>query len=97
MDAAHLRAEHAGEVDGRAGAMKREPDAGGIAEIGGDGTELPDLRQRLDGIGLARVALGDADPDSALEQEFADVAADESAAAEDGYKLFRPVDHGVAR
>ena len=77
--------------------MKRKPDAGGIAEIGGDGTELPDLGQRLDGVSLARVALCDTDPDAALEQEFADVAADESAAAEDGYKLFRPVDLGVAR
>jgi hypothetical protein len=37
---------------------------------------------------LSGIPLGDADPDPALQQEFADVAADESAAAEDGYKLF---------
>ena len=47
-------------------------------------------------VGLARVALRDPDPNAALQQEFADVAADESAAAEDGDQLFRALDHGVA-
>ena len=42
----------------------------------------PTAAERLQEPGAARVALGDAHPDAGLEQRFADVAADESAAAE---------------
>ena len=65
----------------------------------GDEEELSgsaDLGQWLDDIRPLRVTLRDADPHSALEQEFADVAADESTAAEDGDQLIRAFEHAPA-
>jgi len=94
MHAAHLRAEHAAEVHHGRRAINRAPDALCIRYIGRDETELPDLAERLNDIRLFRIALRDPDPDAALEQEFAHVAADESAAAEHRDQLFRTFDHG---
>ena len=76
-------------------AFDRVADAGGVGDVGLLEPELADLRERLKEIGVARVAARDAHPDSAPEQEFADVAADEAGAAEDGDKLFRGLDHGA--
>ena len=93
----HSLAENAAQVDDRGRALDGVPDARSIRDVSLFKAELPDLAQRLDKVGAARVAARNAHPDSTLEQQFADVAADESAAAEDGYKLFVPLDHGVAR
>jgi len=54
---------------------------------------VADRRKRLDDVGAARIALRDPDPRARREQLFSDVAADESAPAEDGDKLFRWLDH----
>jgi hypothetical protein len=67
-------------VDGRRNACRRR-------KIGAHEADLSDLSQRLDVMGAARVAGSDADPDAPFQQAFADVAADEAAAAEDGHKL----------
>ncbi len=93
MDPLHLRAEQPAQVHHRAGAVHGVADRSRIGDVGTFEAELPDLAERLDEEGLARIALGNPHPDAALQQSFADVAADESAAAEDGYKLFRPLDH----
>jgi hypothetical protein len=58
--------------------------------------ELADLGERLEEIIVARIAAGDADADPAFEKEFADVAADETRAAEYCHKLFRRLDHSLA-
>ena len=50
----------------------------------GSKRDLADAAERLEEEGVARVALGDAQPRAGLEQRFADIAADEAAAAEDG-------------
>ena len=71
-------------------------DAVTVGDVGPNEAELADLGERLDDIGLFRIALRDPDPDSALEQEFADVAADETAAAEHRHQLFIAIDHGAA-
>jgi len=94
MDAAHPASEHPAEIDDRARAMDGGPNAVRVGDVRRLRAELADLAQGLDDVGLARIALGDAHPDPGFEQEFADIAADESTAAEDGYKLFRPIDHG---
>ena len=67
-----------------------------IGDVGLLEAELADLRERLEEIIVARIAAGDAHPDAAPEEEFADVAADEAGAAEDRDKLFVSLDHGVA-
>ena len=67
-----------------------------IGDVGLHEAELADLAQRLDEIGVARIALRNPDANTASQQEFADVAADESAAAKDGHKLFIALDHGMA-
>jgi hypothetical protein len=72
-------------------------DALGIRDVGAFEAELANLAEWLDDMRLSGIPLGDADPDPALQQEFADVAADETAPAEYRDKLFGPVDHGVAR
>ena len=74
-------------------ALHRVAHAVGIGDVGFLEAELSDLGERLEEIVVARIAARDADPDSAPEQEFADVAADESGAAEDGDKLFVSLDH----
>ena len=66
----------------------------GRGQIGGDEGDLADPAQRLEEPGAARIALGDAQADPGLEQDFADVAADETAAAEDGDQAWGWVDHG---
>ena len=88
MDRLHLAAEHADEVDDRAGVLDRTPDAGSVGDVRLDETELADLAERLDEISVARITRGDAHPHAALQQEFADVAADEAVAAEDRDQLF---------
>ena len=72
----------------------RALDAGRVPDVGLDDSKLADLAQRLDEIGIARVAAGNPDSDAALHQKLADVAADESIAAEYGDKLFAALDHG---
>ncbi len=89
----HRAAEDAAQVDDGGRALDRVFDAAGVHDVGDFETELPDLRERLDAVGLTRVALCDSDPDSGLEQALADVAADEPAAAENRHKLFVPLDH----
>ena len=88
--------EHSDQIDDRTRAFDSAPDAVPVSEIGLDKAELPDLRERLDEIVAPRIARGNADPNPAAKQEFADIAADESAAAEDGHKLFEPLDHRAA-
>ena len=56
VDRLHLPAEHADEVDDRAGAIDGTADAFGIGDVRLDETELADLAQRLDELGVARVA-----------------------------------------
>ena len=65
----------------------------GAPDRPGEG-DLADLAERLEEPGAARVALGDAQAESGLQQDFADVAADETAAAEDGDQAGRWIDHG---
>ena len=72
------------QVDHRARAVDRALDRRRAGEVGADDADLADLPERLEEEGLARVALGDAQPRAGLEQRFADVAADEAAAAENG-------------
>ena len=93
MDRLHGLAEQAAEVDRRGRALQRMADAIGPGEVGLDEAELPDLGEGLDGVGLARIALGNANPDATVQQVFADVAADEPATAEHGHQLFRALDH----
>ena len=88
MDLLHFGSEHAAEVHDRARAMDRAADALSIGDVRYFEAELADLAERLDDIGLARIALGNPHPHTAAEQEFADIAADKSAAAEQGYELF---------
>ncbi len=75
----------------------RIANAGFVGDVGAFHAQLADLGERLERIGLPRIALGDADPDPAVQQGFADIAADESAAAEHRHQLFVALDHGVAR
>ncbi len=56
--------------------------------------DLADLAERLDEVRAARIARGDAHADTGLEQIFADVAANEAAAAEDGNQLWGEIGHG---
>ena len=97
MDVAHPGAEYPAEVDHSGRAADRMADALGIRDVGAFEAELANLAEWLDYVRLPRIALGDADPDPALQQEFADVAADETAAAEYRDKLFGPVDHATGR
>ena len=93
MDGLHPAAEDSDEVDDRGGAIDRTPDAGWLGDVRLDESELADLAQRLDEIGVARIARGDTHPDALFEQEFADVAADEAVAAENRHQLLIPLDH----
>ena len=68
----------------RGRALDRALDRRGAGEVGDDEADLAGLPERLEEEGLARLALGDAQPRAGLEQRFADIAADEAAAAEDG-------------
>jgi len=97
MDGSHLGTENAAKVHDRASASNRMADAFGVTHVSRNESELTNLTQWLDRIGLLWMPLRDADAHAALQQKLGHVAANESAAAEDGYKLFRPVDHGVAR
>src|SRR5438067_7470680 len=96
VDGLHLAAEHADKVDYRLGVLDGAADTRGVGYVGLDEAELPDLAQRLDEIGVARIARGDAHPDSAFHQELADVAADEAVAAEHRDQLIIPLDHSAA-
>jgi len=96
MDGAHGLSESTTEIDGGACSAERVSDGIAISDVGPDETELADLSQRLDDIGLPRIALRNADPDTPLEEGLADITANESAAAENRYKLFRSLDHGLA-
>src|SRR6185369_16207791 len=96
MDGRHLAPEYPHEVDRRGRAIERPPHRLFVGDVRFDEAELADLSQGLDEIAVARVAAGDTDPDSRLHQLFADVAADESVAAEDGDELVRTEDHALA-
>ena len=93
---AHRPAEDAAQIDDGSGALDRLAHAHRIGDIRLREAELANLAERLDDVGRARIALGDADADAALHQIFADVAADEAASAEYGDKLFCALDHGAA-
>ena len=80
----------------RARALQCVADSFFIGDIGFHKAELAHLAQRLDEVGVARIAARDTDSNSASEERFADVPADESVAAKDGHKLFIALDHGVA-
>ena len=97
MDGAHLAAEDPAQIDHRGCAAKRVANAVPVRDVGLLEPELADLSERLDEISVAWITAGDADADASLEQGLADVAADESAAAEHRYKLFVALDHGLAR
>src|SRR4051812_6816168 len=88
MNRLHLAPEYADEVHRGDRPVERAPDVVRIGDVGSDEAELPDRTERLDCVGAARIALRHAHSDAAPEQIFADVAADETAAAEDGDKLF---------
>jgi hypothetical protein len=88
MDRVHLPTEYTAQVDDRGRTMNCSANAFRIGDVGPDEAELPDLAERLDDIGLARIALRDPDTNAGFHQEFANVTADESTTAEDGYKLF---------
>ena len=94
--ASELALEHADEVDHRGGSLDRAGDAPGIEDVGADEAQLADLAQWLDEVSEARLARRDADADAAFHQHLADVAADESAAAEHRDQLFRVFQHGAA-
>ncbi len=89
----HLAAEDADKVHDCARAVDDTPHAVRISDVRLDETELADLAERLDEIGIARIARGDAHADPAFHQELADVAADESVPAEHRHQLFRALDH----
>jgi hypothetical protein len=82
VNVAHSRAEHAAKVDHRCRAANRMSNAVGIRDVGAFKAELTNLAERLDDMRLSGIPLGDTHPDPTLQQEFADVAADETAAAE---------------
>src|SRR5829696_9941300 len=86
MDSVHVL-ERTREVDHRACPLDGPADALPVRSLGADEPELADLAQRLDVVGVARLASDDPRPRLGLEQSFADVAADEAAAAEHGYEL----------
>jgi hypothetical protein len=65
-----------------------------IGHVGADEPELADLAQRLDEVGVARLAGHDPNARAGLEQLFADVAADEAATAENRHEL--GIKHQVA-
>ena len=96
MHRLHVLAEQRRQIDDRGRAVDRAANARGLGHVGRTKPNWPTCAERLDGIGAARIALGDPDPDAALEQDFADVAADETAAAEHRHKLFVALDHGAA-
>src|SRR5436853_4942501 len=96
MDGTHCLPEGTAKVDGGGRPSKRVAYGIGFGDVGPDEAELADLAERLDDIGLPRIALRNPDARAAFEEGFADVAADESAAAEDRYKLVRSLDHGLA-
>ena len=96
MDGRHLAPEHPDEVDRGGRAVERPPNRLLVGDVGFNEAELADLAQGLDEIAVARVAAGHADPDPRLHQLFADIAADESVAAEDGDELVRTEDHVLA-
>ena len=81
--------EHADEVDDRGRSIDRAGDAVGVVDVGADEAQLADLAQRLDEVSEARLARRDAHPDAAFHQRLADIAADESAAAEHRDQFFR--------
>jgi hypothetical protein len=90
--------ESANQVDRPVRAPDRMGDAIAIAHVHGHEPDLPDLPQRLDRVGRTDVALGDKDARASLEQRFAYMAADESAAAEDGDERWSiGIGHGSVR
>ena len=56
MDGVHVLSNDAGEVDHRAGALDRPRDAVAVGDVGADEAELADLAERLDVVGVARLA-----------------------------------------
>ena len=82
MDRLELALEDADEVDHRVAALDRAPHLIGVAYVGGDELGLAEPAQRLEEIGLARVALRDSDARAGLVERLGDIAADETAAAE---------------
>src|SRR5690349_21752854 len=87
VDPVEVALEHADQVDDRVGPSDRPLDRPGIAHVGLDESDLPDLAQRLQEIGLARIALRNAEPHTRPGKRVAGIAADESAAAEHGDDL----------
>ena len=84
MDQLEVPLERADQVDHRVRALDCPGDGFRPLEVGGNRRNLPDAAQRLQEPGLARMALGDAQPGAGLEQRLAHIAADEAAAAEHG-------------
>ena len=84
IDGFDRTAQHGNEVHDRISTVDGQLDAVWTSDVGRCELQLPHLAQRLEEIGLFRVALGDADPGPCLQQIFANIAADETAAAEDG-------------
>ena len=66
--------------------MNRALDAGAIGKVGLAIADLADLAERLNHMRGDRIALGDQHPGTLAKQDFAQLAADESAAAEHGHK-----------
>ena len=93
MHGIHPASEDSDEIDDCRRALDRVADAVCLGDVGLLEAELPDLRERLEEIGVAGVPARDADPHALLEQIFADVAADEAVAPENRDKLFVPLDH----
>jgi hypothetical protein len=65
-----------------------------IGHVGADEPELANLAERLDEVGVARLAGDDPGARAGLEQLLANVAADEAAAAENRHEL--GIEHRVA-
>ena len=75
--------------------LRTRADEAGM-RIGELEAELADLAERLEEIVVARVAARDTHSNAAPEQIFADIAADEIGAAENGDKLLRRLNHRLA-
>ena len=89
VDSAHRAAEEPAQVHDRAGAVHGVATSRGSVMSARSKPNFPTWPERLNEIGLAVDRGRDPDPDPALKQVLANVSADESATAEDGYKLFR--------
>ncbi len=88
-------AERADEVDDRRRILHRLPDGIGIRHVGADPPPLADRRQRVQEISASWIAACDPDPGLVPEQLFADIAADEAAAAEHRDDAIIGVDHAL--